>query len=196
MHRGQRVTSLRRESDAWHIDDAGPFAQVVLAVAPYHLAALVPELAPQVEHFNWEPIVTSYLRYPATVRLPQPMLGVDAGLAQWLFDRGALCGQHGLIAAVISARGRHLALPVAELERGIHAEIARVVPGLPAPLAVQTITEKRATFACVPDLQRPGAATGLPGLWLAGDYVAGDYPATLEAAVRSGVAAARAALAA
>ncbi|MEI8163470.1 MAG: FAD-dependent oxidoreductase, partial [Betaproteobacteria bacterium] len=31
-------------------------------------------------------------------------------------------------------------------------------------------------------------------VWLAGDYVAGDYPATLEGAVRSGVAAARAAL--
>jgi uncharacterized protein with NAD-binding domain and iron-sulfur cluster len=61
---------------------------------------------------------------------------------------------------------------------------------------VQTITEKRATFACIPALQRPGAATGLPGLWLAGDYVASDYPATLEAAVRSGVAAARAVLAA
>jgi len=29
---------------------------------------------------------------------------------------------------------------------------------------------------------------------LAGDYVAGDYPATIEAAVRSGVAAARALL--
>jgi squalene-associated FAD-dependent desaturase len=196
VHSGHRVTSLRREGDGWRIDEAGPFAQVVLAVAPYHLAAVVPELASRVAHFDWEPIVTSYFTYPATVRLPQPMLGVDAGLAQWLFDRGALCGQHGLIAAVISARGRHLDLPVAELERGIHAEIARIVPGLPPPLAVQTITEKRATFACVPDLQRPAAATGLPGLWLAGDYVAGDYPATLEGAVRSGVAAARAVLAA
>jgi predicted NAD/FAD-dependent oxidoreductase len=34
-----------------------------------------------------------------------------------------------------------------------------------------------------------------PGLLAAGDHVAGPYPATLEAAVRSGVAAARAALA-
>jgi uncharacterized protein with NAD-binding domain and iron-sulfur cluster len=65
------------------------------------------------------------------------------------------------------------------------------VPGLPLPLKVQTITEKRATFACVPNLQRPPTRTGLPGLWLAGDYVAGDYPATLEGAVRSGVAAAQ-----
>jgi hypothetical protein len=123
------------------------------------------------------------------------MLGVDAGLAQWLFDRGALCGQHGLIAAVISARGRHLDLPAAELEAGIHREIARLVPGLSAPLKVQTITEKRATFACVPNLSRPATASGLPGLWLAGDYVAGDYPATLEGAVRSGVNAARQVLA-
>jgi squalene-associated FAD-dependent desaturase len=196
VDRGHRVNALRRETDGWRIDESGPYAHVVLAVAPYHLAALVPELAPKVEHFDWEPIVTSYLRYPPAVRLPQPMLGVDAGLAQWLFDRGALCGQHGLIAAVISARGRHLDLPTTELEQRIHEEIGRIVPDLPAPLAVQTITEKRATFACIPALQRPGAATGLPGLWLAGDYVASDYPATLEAAVRSGVAAARAVLAA
>lgn len=195
VHAGHRVASLRSEADGWRIDDAGPFAQVVVAVAPYHLGNLVPELAPQVEHFDWEPIVTSYFSYPDWVRLPQPMLGVDAGLAQWLFDRGQLCGQDGLIAAVISARGRHLDLPTAELERGIHQEIARLVAELPAPLAVQTITEKRATFACVPNLQRPPARTALPGLWLAGDYVAGDYPATLEGAVRSGVAAARGILA-
>ncbi len=191
VHTGRRVVSLRRETDGWHIDETGPFAQVVLAVAPYHLGNLVPELARQVEHFDWEPIVTSYFSYPDWVRLPQPMLGVDGGLAQWLFDRGQLCEQDGLIAAVISARGRHLDLSTAELERGIHAEIARVVSELPTPLSVQTITEKRATFACVPSLQRPPARTPLPGLWLAGDYVAGDYPATLEGAVRSGVTAAK-----
>ena len=195
VHSGHRVSSLRRAGGAWLVDDIGPFAQIVLAVAPYHLAGLVTELAHQVEHFSWEPIVTSYFSYPDWVGLPRPMLGVDAGLAQWLFDRGALCGQRGLIAAVISARGRHLDLPTEELERGIHEEIARLVPGLPAPLAVQTITEKRATYACIPNLQRPAARTHLPGLWLAGDYVAGDYPATIEGAVRSGVAAARGVLA-
>jgi predicted NAD/FAD-dependent oxidoreductase len=34
-----------------------------------------------------------------------------------------------------------------------------------------------------------------PGLVVCGDYVEGPYPATLEGAVRSGVAAARAAMA-
>ena len=41
--------------------------------------------------------------------------------------------------------------------------------------------------------EQAGNATAEPGLWLAGDYTAGhgrDYPATLEGAVRSGVAAA------
>lgn len=194
IHRGQRVTDLQRTDQGWHINGRGTFTQVVLAVAAYHLAALAPELQATVEHFAWEPIVTSYLTYPANVRLPQPMLGVADGTAQWLFDRGQLCGQTGLIAAVISARGRHLDLPTAELESRIHAEIARIVPHLPAPLRTQTITEKRATFACTPNLRRPATKTALPGLCLAGDYVSSDYPATIEGAVRSGVNAARSVL--
>ena len=55
---------------------------------------------------------------------------------------------------------------------------------------VQTIVEKRATFACTPGLQRPAALIA-PGLLACGDYVAGPYPATLEGAVRSGRQAAR-----
>jgi squalene-associated FAD-dependent desaturase len=202
IHRGQRVTELQRTGQGWRINGQGPFKQVVLAVAAYHLTALAPELRTAVEHFTWEPIVTSYFTYPAHVRLPQPMLGIAAGTAQWLFDRGQLGGPAGLIAAVISARGRHLDLPAAELERRIHAEIANIVPQLPAPQHTQTITEKRATFSCTPNLPRPGMQTGAPGLWLAGDYVgsalpavASDYPATIEGAVRSGVNAARAAIA-
>ena len=51
--------------------------------------------------------------------------------------------------------------------------------------------EKRATFACTPGLQRPGMQVAA-GLLACGDYIAGPYPATLEGAVRSGLAAARA----
>ncbi|MBL8446503.1 MAG: FAD-dependent oxidoreductase, partial [Zoogloeaceae bacterium] len=56
------------------------------------------------------------------------------------------------------------------------------------------ITEKRATFSCRPGLQRPTHRTPIPGLWLAGDYVESDYPATLESAVRSGITCAGAVL--
>jgi hypothetical protein len=56
-----------------------------------------------------------------------------------------------------------------------------------APLA--TVVEKRATFACTPGLRRPGMHVA-PGLLAAGDAIDGPYPATLEGAVRSGLAAA------
>ncbi|WP_076607034.1 hydroxysqualene dehydroxylase [Serpentinimonas barnesii] len=66
---------------------------------------------------------------------------------------------------------------------------ARQALGLHGEQVRQTVIEKRATFACTPGLQRPSAAIA-PGLWAAGDYLQGPYPATLEAAVRSGLEAA------
>lgn len=200
IHQGRRVEAIRRNADGYTLaadGEHGPYTDIVLAVAPYHLPKLIaalPELAAlneAVHGFVWEPIVTAYLAYPPEVRLSFPMIGVARGHAQWLFDRGSLCGQPGLIAAVISAHGKHEDLSHDALAARIHGEIGRVVPQLPPPLWTRVIVEKRATFACTPGMYRPPTATALPGLWLAGDYVAGDYPATIEGAVRSGVAAAR-----
>jgi uncharacterized protein with NAD-binding domain and iron-sulfur cluster len=56
-----------------------------------------------------------------------------------------------------------------------------------APLWHQVIAEKRATFSCEANLSRPSNLTLIPKLFLAGDYTAGDYPATLEGAVASGI---------
>lgn len=200
IHRSTRVDAVLRETGGFRLHaggDHGPYDHVVLAVAPYHLEKFVAGLPGLealhacVDGLRWEPIVTAYLAYPEYVALPFPMVGVARGTAQWLFDRGSLCGQPGLLAAVISAHGRHESLDHDALAKRIHEEITRVVPSLPPPRWSRVITEKRATFACTPNLRRPATAAGLPGLWLAGDYVAGDYPATIEGAVRSGVATAR-----
>jgi uncharacterized protein with NAD-binding domain and iron-sulfur cluster len=56
---------------------------------------------------------------------------------------------------------------------------------------MRTIIEKRATLKASPDLRRPGNATQIRGLALAGDWTDSDYPSTLESAVRSGEAAAQ-----
>lgn len=195
----------------------GPYRHVICATAPQHVGALLAplidqaassqsgtrltahtqltqltQLGQQLQGLRYQPIASCYLAYPAHVRLPAPMLGMSATHSQWLFDRGQTHGTPGLLAAVISAQGAHMRLDHAQLAQAIHEEIAAVVPHLPAPLWSQVIVEKRATWACTPGLSRPDTHTGLPGLLLAGDYVAGDYPATLEAAVQSGLKAARA----
>lgn len=195
---GHRVAKLSVVDSQWKVDDEETrYDAIVLAVAPQHLSPLLPQ-APQLEQLReqvatlrYEPIVTVYLQYPQWVRLPRPMLGFGDGLLQWLFDRGALLGSPGLLAAVISAQGRHQEMVTEELAQRLDAEIRSIVPDLPPLQGFRAITEKRATFACTPDLRRPATTTEIPHLLLAGDYVASDYPGTLESAVRSGIQAAR-----
>ena len=183
-----------------------PWPQVVVATAPYHASTLLAStgqcdrLAAQIDALPHEPIVSVYLALGKGFSLPEPMIGLvsgsTAGPAQWVFDRGQLGGPEGLLSCVISAHGPHEALARDELVLAVHAQLERQLGRrLPAPEWSQVIVEKRATFACRPGILRPGIRTPLAGLWLAGDYLDSDYPATLESAVRSGVACATAILA-
>jgi squalene-associated FAD-dependent desaturase len=180
--------------------DAQPFDRAIVACGPQHASALLAadprlaSLARAIDALEYEPIYTVYLRYPETVSLPFVMLGFTGGLLQWAFDRGVLSGQHGLITGVLSASGRHQALAHPDLAAAIHCELAARLPALPEPRWKQVIAEKRATFSCRPGLVRPPNRTPIDQLVIAGDYTASDYPATLEGAVRSGVAAAQLAL--
>jgi squalene-associated FAD-dependent desaturase len=192
---GTRVAALEPDIGAWSVRMAAGSDQhdaVICAVAPFQLAALLPghpalaTLRDGVETLEHEPITTVYLQYGTSVRLPFPMLGLAGGHVQWVFDREALSGARGLLAAVISASGPHREMPQDVLATVVHREIAAAVGTLPPPRWTKAITEKRATFACTPDAFRPPTASGMPGLYLAGDYVESDYPATLESAVRSG----------
>ncbi|MBI4987251.1 MAG: FAD-dependent oxidoreductase [Rhodocyclales bacterium] len=167
------------------------YTHVIAAVAPYHLgrlAAKLPRLQPVLEdigRIDYEPILTAYLGYPRPVKLPGAMVGVG-GTAHFLFQR-----TDDILSAVTSAHGPHLDLPHEALVERIHAEVCGIVGAAPRPDWSQVIVEKRATFACRPGVLRPSCETPLANFYLCGDYVASDYPATLEAAVRSGVACAQ-----
>ena len=168
------------------------YAAVILAIGPHQLKTLLPEPVPE---FEYQPITTCYLQYEPRTRLPFPMLGLAHGLVQWVFDRGTLMGEKGRLAAVISAQGDHQQMTQEELAATCHRELAAVLPGLAAPQWTRVIAEKRATITVQTGIRRPAIDTGIPGVFLAGDFTDPEYPPTLEAAARSGVRAAERALA-
>lgn len=169
------------------------FSHVICAATPTVAANLLRQLAgladtvASIDALEHQPIYTVYLQYPAHITLPHAMLGLHQRFSQWLFDKGQISGQPGLLAAVISAEGIHQGLSQEELTQKVIAELGEEFGFIDRPEWVKVIAEKRATFCCAPGLQRPAQQTVLPRLLLAGDYTAGDYPATLEGAVLSGI---------
>jgi squalene-associated FAD-dependent desaturase len=162
------------------------FDHVIVAVGPHQLKTVVPD-APE---YSYQPIYTCYLQYPDNVRLPFPMLGLADGLVQWVFDRGALLGENGRLACVISAQGDHQQMTLEEIAERCHRELAAALGALGKPQWWRVIAEKRATITCSPGIKQRNALPSIPGVSFAGDYTDPEYPPTLEAAVRSGVRAA------
>jgi squalene-associated FAD-dependent desaturase len=199
---GTRVTQLQVQGVQWQVNGQ-PFDAAILAVSASEAARLLDstaqdapdlianQLHPWIQVANaqrFEAITTVYA-WGHQAHLNAPMLALRSheasAPAQFVFDRGQLGGPAGLLAFVVSAStGERDALQTQVLQQ------ARAQLGLELQV-VQTVVEKRATFACTPGLIRPAMPIA-PGLLACGDYVAGPYPATLEGAVRSGLNAARA----
>lgn len=200
VHPGTRALAISREGASWvvqtdsHTATSEAVDAVVLACPPLEAARLAETVsaggvlwAACARGLQYEALTTVYA-HGAGAALSQPMLALrDASgrPAQFVFDRGQLNGPAGLLAFVISASTGDSA----DLTQQVLAQAGEQL-ALPSLTPVQTIVEKRATFACTPGLQRPMAEIE-PGLLACGDYVAGPYPATLEGAVRSGLHAAR-----
>lgn len=150
------------------------------------------------EQFCYEPITTVYLKPAQRIRLPAPLLALNSAplcqhYAQYVFERG------DWLALVISAARIVSGLRHDELITAVTHQLCHALNEPIQPEVARVITEKRATYLCTPGLQRPDVSTPVPGLFLAGDYVAEPdplthYPATLETAVRAGERAAALAL--
>ncbi len=191
---GTRVRAIAPEGGTWRVDDE-VFDQVVLACAPWDAARLVrasglpaDDWCKTTEALRFEAIATVYVRGASPLAEPILALRSDPATApaQFAFDKGQLGGLHGVLAMVVSANETSRQA----LEEQVIAQAAAQLGQTKLQL-VQTVVEKRATFACTPGLARPPSAIA-PGLQACGDYTEGPYPATLEGAVRSGLAAAQA----
>lgn len=191
-----RVSQLENLPDGRVCVNGEAFNAAILAVAPYHAAALMPSETPAdiqtaFGNMQYHAITTVYLRYADTVHLPAPLTGLAEGTTQWFVHRAALGLPANETAAVISVSDHLGRLKNEEWIARAHADLKTLCPYLDEPLAAQAVTEKRATAVS-------GSSPALADLaWLhhhriypAGDYLHPRYPATLEAAVQSGATAA------
>ena len=203
VHFSERVASLevrddRIEGVTTNRGDRLLADHVVIAASPGEALRLVEphpslkDIGRQLTMLRYEPVCTIYLQYPPQTTLGGEMLGLLDGTAQWIFDLGA-AGHPGRMAVVISGPGPHMDQDNAALIATVSREIGEYFPGWPRPSHTIVIREKRAGFSCHVgvDAHRPGVQTPVRGCWLAGDYTATGFPATLEGALRSGVSAAR-----
>jgi uncharacterized protein with NAD-binding domain and iron-sulfur cluster len=173
---------------------------VVLAVPSGPAARLVPAAAvggaARWADLGSSPIVNVHVIYDRRVtRLPLAA-GIDSPV-QWVFDKtrpaGVQAGQY--LAVSVSAADDYVDVPVARLRELFLPALAELFPAArDAGITDFFVTrERRATFRQGPGCGslRPGAATALPGLALAGAWTDTGWPDTMEGAVRSGHSAAQ-----
>jgi hydroxysqualene dehydroxylase len=165
-----------------------PTDRVILALPPPE----VERLAGLDFGFEYSPIVNAHFalnEQPADLPL---MIGVLGATAQWILLRGTVAS---VTVSAADDLAREPADEVADrLWRDVRATLRLIGLDPPeTPRARRIVKERRATIRQPPGLKRPGAATAWSNLFLAGDWTDTRLPATIEGALRSGVAAARAA---
>ncbi len=175
---GGKVTSLALGGETVTLEDGD---NIILAVPPWDAGALLPDLEVPAAG---EPIVNVHFRL---YRAPRgdgavELMGVVGGFAQWIFIRD------DIVSLTLSAARDEAQMEADEIAARCWAdvEIALGIKGELPPFRV--VKEKRATFAQDPATvaKRPGAATSLGNLLLAGDWTNTGLPATIEGAIRSG----------
>jgi squalene-associated FAD-dependent desaturase len=176
--------------------------RAVICAVPWHSlrAAFWPEPPPLAAAFAAadgtpaSPIVTVNLWLDRDVT-HAAFLGLPGRTMQWMFDKRELFGagathlslvSSGAESVVAKSNDELVALAVEEVRAACpqarDAVVRRAV----------VVRERKATFSVAPGAPaRPTVRTAIPGLFLAGDWIGNDLPATIEGAVISGHAAAR-----
>ena len=180
-------------------------APVVLAAVAWHsLGNLFPGAPSSLEgllsdagRMQSMPIVTVNLWYDRTV-MSEPFAGLPGRTMQWVFDKRLTFGESASHLSLVSSGASAIAgRPNQDLIALASDEIRRSLPAARHAnvLRATVIREKRATFSLAAGQPpRPGPRTAVSGLFLAGDWTDTGLPSTIEGAVLSGHAAARAIL--
>jgi hypothetical protein len=218
VHLRRRVVGLHPRAGGWQVGacgtaDEAPSAvdvdTVILATPATEAARLVEAVAPAwaagAAALAHEPIVTMQVRMPVRA-WPAAMLALENDAvqrpAQFAFRSASgppgaagVPGAPGaeIVTLVTSAAGAWLARGSEALAGAACRQVREAFAIAPDELVecIDLRADRRATFRCEAGVERPTAAVA-PGLVAAGDYVESPYPATLEAAVRAGEAAAAA----
>jgi squalene-associated FAD-dependent desaturase len=181
-----------------HLADA-----VVLATDFRQTRALLSGLEPKAmepglqdegfERFIPAPITTIHLWYDRDVTGLDHAVLLDTRI-QWVFAKSRIrrwAAERGsYLELVISASWPELEMGREQILASALAELEMFFPAVRQAKLVKSsvLKEARATFSVTPGLDRfrPAQATGWPGLYLAGDWTATEWPSTMEGAVRSG----------
>jgi len=173
-------------------DRRARFDGVVLAVSPRATEKLL--ASPQqfgvnaLETYDPYPIVDVHLWHD------RGALGFDFAAVldsplQWIFEK-----DEGYVCCSISAAGDVLTVPTAELERLAWQELCAFLPALQDGKVVRAAATRNpeATYLPRPGAPRTRQRTSSPRVAIAGSWTDTGWPDTMEAAVRSGAAAAEA----
>ncbi len=168
---------------------------VVLAV-PAAQAARLAEPAGVTGADRWDdlgssPIVNVHVIYDRQVT-SLPFAAAVESPVQWVFDKTRQAGLPGgqYLAVSLSAAGGYVDVPAASLREQFLPALEQLFPAAAGARVTDFFVtrERRATFRQAPGIGalRPGTATPVPGLVLAGAWTDTGWPDTMEGAVRSG----------
>lgn len=206
LRTGERIRQFQCEGDRLSavVTDEARFAfdAYVCALPPWDLTPLLPPELSEQPPFAWlsafqsSPIINLHLWFA------QPVVGFafaafTGNELQWVFNRSKLdadpesAGQHLVLS--LSGAGGLMSLGKQELADRLMPQLRRALrmDNFAEVTRVMAIKEPAATFVPAPGLRRPPVETPISNLVLAGAHTDTGWPATMESAVRSGLAAAR-----
>jgi zeta-carotene desaturase len=187
---GVTLTTASGETNFDYAVVAAPF-QTVAGILPTDTVG--ENLKAKLQHFEPSPITGIHLWFDREVT-PLPHAALMDRTIQWMYQKSKLQenrqGPGSYMELVVSASKSLVPKSREEVLEIALRELAEFFPAVKDATVTKSavVKEVYAAYAILPGLDefRPEAATAWPRVFLAGDWTATEWPATMEGAVRSG----------